>query len=237
MSRLLYTGRDRPLDACAQSGSACRHLKQLRRVLTMKSISSKPNVLQRWWLVLLVMLASVAVAAWLTARQEPLFQAFSSLVVVPNTSLKDPNHILRSLETLERRTVVATLSAIPNSADALNQAAEALEVDVSSLQDYRIRGSVKPQTNIVRIEVTGPNRTQVAQLANALADATVKSGRSMYRIYAMRPLARAGAQGTSIHPDPKRSILVALVLGLALGLFVAVLPDLPRLRRSVLQGV
>ena len=56
----------------------------------MKSISSKPNVLQRWWLVLLVMLASVAVAAWLTARQEPLFQAFSSLVVVPNTSLKDP---------------------------------------------------------------------------------------------------------------------------------------------------
>lgn len=203
----------------------------------MTSIASKSTLLRRWWLVLLVMLASVAVAAWLTARQEPLFRAFSSLVVVPNTSLKDPNHILRSLETLERRTIVATLAALPSSADALNQAAESLETDVSSLQDNRIRGSVKPQTNIIRIEVTGPNRTRVAQLANALADATIKSGRSMYRIYAMRPLARAGAMGTSIHPDPKRSILVALVLGLVLGLLAAVVPDLPRLRRNILQGV
>ena len=203
----------------------------------MTSITSRSKVLQRWWLVLLVMLASVAVAAWLTARQEPLFRASSSLVVVPNTSLKDPTHILRSLETLERRTIVATLAAIPSSADALKQAAESLEIDASSLQDYRIRGSVTPQTNIIRIEVTGPNRAQVAQLANELADASVKYGRSMYRIYAMRPLARAGAMGTSIHPDPKRSILVALVIGLVLGLFAAVLPDLPGLRRSILQGV
>jgi len=202
----------------------------------MTSILSTNKVLQRWWVVLLVMLASVAVAAWLTARQEPLFRASSSLVVAPNTSLDDPIHILRSLETLERRTVVATLADIPSSADAMNRAAEALEADVLSLQGYRIRGSVKPQTNIIRIEVTGPNRTLVAQLANALADATVKTGRSMYRIYAMRPLARAGDVGKPVFPNPKRNIFMALVLGLALGLFAAILPELPRLRRQVLQG-
>lgn len=203
----------------------------------MTSVFSASKVLQRWWLVLVVMLATIAAAAWLTSRQQPLYRASSSLVVAPNTSLQDPNHILRSLETLERRTVVATLADIPSSARALSLAAESLEVDESSLQANRIRGSVKPQTNIIRIEVTGSNRTQVAQLANALADATVKSGRSMYRIYAMRPLARAGAVGTPIHPNPKRNIFMAAVLGLALGLFTTILPDLPRLRRQVLQGV
>jgi capsular polysaccharide biosynthesis protein len=202
----------------------------------MTSLTSKPKVLQRWWVVLLVTLVSVAVGAWLAARQEPVFRATSSLVVAPNTSLEDPIHILRSLETLERRTVIATLANIPTSSDALEQAAEALEVDVSSLRHYRIRGSVKPQTNIIRIEVTGPSNTQVALLANAIAEATVKSGRSMYRIYAMRPLARAGAAGYPIHPDPKRNIFMALVVGLALGLFAAVVPDLPRLRKNVFQG-
>ena len=202
----------------------------------MTNIIGTTRVLQRWWLVLLVALVSVAIAAWLTARQEPLYRASSSLVVAPNTSLEDPIHILRSLETLERRTVVATLADIPASAKALTLAAESLEEEASAFQSYRIRGSVKPQTNIIRIEVTGPNRAQVALLANALADSTVKSGRSMYRIYAMRPLARAGAVGVPVHPNPKRNIMMALVLGLALGLFAAILPDLPRLRRQVLQG-
>lgn len=202
----------------------------------MTNIISTTRVLQRWWLVLLIVLASIAIAAWLTAHQQPLYRASSSLVVAPNTSLEDPNHILRSLETLERRTVVATLADIPTSAKALTLAAEYLATDESTFQGYRVRGSVKPQTNIIRIEVTGPNRTQVALLANALAGATVKSGRSMYRIYSMRPLARAGATGVSIHPNPKRNLFMASVLGLALGLFAAILPDLPRLRRQVLQG-
>lgn len=203
----------------------------------MTSSAYKTTIRQRWWVVLLVILVSMALAAWLSTRQEPVFRASSSLVVAPNTELEDPMHILRSLETLERRTVVATLANVPSSSDAIDAAAEILGVDVASLRPYRIRGSVKPHTNIIRIEVAGPNRTQVAELANAIADATVVSGRSMYRIYAMRPLERAGAAGYSASPDPKRNIFVGLLVGLALGLFAALLPELPRLRKDALQGV
>ena len=203
----------------------------------MTSSAYKTTIQQRWWVVLLVILVSVALAVWLSVRQEPVFRASSSLVVAPNTELEDPMHVLRSLETLERRTIVATLANVPSSSDALDMAAESLGVDVTSLRPYRIRGSVKPHTNIIRIEVAGPNRTQVAELANAVAEATVTSGRSMYRIYAMRPLERAGDAGYTVRPDPKRNILMGLVIGLALGLFAALLPDLPRLRRDALQGV
>ena len=197
----------------------------------------RATIQQRWWVVLVVTLVSVALAAWLSARQEPVFRASSSLVVAPNTELEDPMHILRSLETLERRTVVATLANVPSSSDAIGVAAEILGVDAASFRPYRVRGSVKPHTNIIRIEVVGPNRTLVAEFANAIADATVVSGRSMYRIYAMRPLERAGAAGYSASPDPKRNIFVGLLVGLALGLFAALLPELPRLRKDALQGV
>lgn len=195
------------------------------------------RVLQRWWLILLVTLISVAVAAWLTARQESAFRATASLVVTPNSSLDDPNHILRSLETLERRTVVATLADIPSSSSALEQAAGFLQEDASFLRDYRIRGSVKPQTNIIRIEVTGPNRVEVPRVADAVADATIQTGRSMYRVYSLRPLARAGVAAAAVNPDPRRNLLTGVVVGLLLGLLAAVLPDLPRLRRNALQEV
>lgn len=191
-----------------------------RSVLTLASLR------KRWWIVLLLTLASVGVAALLTAQQKPRFKASASLVVAPNTEIEDATDLIRSLETLERRTIVATFAKIPMAPETRQSAADQLGVAASAFQGYKISASVQPYTNIVRIDVIGPDREQVATFANALAAATQESARSMYRIYSLRLLAGAVPAYRPVYPDPQRNYLVAAILGLALGVVVAFLPDI-----------
>ncbi len=66
----------------------------------------------------------------------------------------------------------------------------------------------------------------MAEVANAVAEATQDTARSMYRIYSMKPLAGAVAAYRPVYPDPERNYLVAGILGFALGLLVVFVPDI-----------
>lgn len=179
------------------------------------------SVAQRWWIALLGVVVALAAAAYFTARQQSLYQASASMVVVPNTEIEEATDLIRSLETLERRTIVATFARIPLAPETRDQAARDLGIDTAILRDYQIASSVQPYTNIVRIDVTGPDRELVARLANAAARATRDAARSMYRIYSMKPLARALPAYRPISPDPLRNYLVAAAIGLVVGVLGA----------------
>lgn len=164
-------------------------------------------------MIVAAIVLALLIAALLSRGQVPLYRTSTTLIVVPARETKDTGDILKTLETLERRTVVATFAKIPSAPETRAAAAKSLSLGENALGGYRIEGSVVPNTNIIRIDVEGSNGNTVADVANAAAAVTNTRARALYRIYTMETLARALPQSRPIHPDGRRNYLVALVLG------------------------
>jgi capsular polysaccharide biosynthesis protein len=185
-----------------------------------------------WWIVLLAVVLAVGAAAWATSRQKPVYRASTSLAVVPNSEVEGTGDVLRSLDTLERRTVVATFAKIPSTVETRTDAARRLKLESRDLRGYRIRATVLPNTNIIKVDAEGPDPERAAQVANAAAAVTRREARHLYRIYTLRTLEEATPARRPFHPTPARNYLVAGILGLFLGIAAAFLFERLRAPRS-----
>ena len=175
-----------------------------------------------WWIVLLALVVALAVAAWLTGRERPTYSAEALMVVVPSTEVEATDDLLDSIEALERRTVVATFARLPRSPQILDDAARRMGVERRDVRSYWVGGSALPNTNLIRIEVLGPDGERAAELANAVADATRREARRLYRVYSLRDVARAEPPRRPVRPDRGRNLAVAAVLGLFVGVVGAI---------------
>ena len=198
----------------------------------MSPIAYGRLIRQGWWIGLLGLLASLAAAAVATSRQRPVYRASTVVVVTPNSDVEGTTDILRSLETLDRRSVIATFARIPLTGEALAAAALRLGPTQPELGAYRVEASVLPSTNMIRIDVEGPDGRAAADLANALAAVTKEEVRGLYRIFTLKVLAEARAASRPALPDLRRNLVVAGILGLFLGVAAAFAADRMRARAS-----
>jgi uncharacterized protein involved in exopolysaccharide biosynthesis len=180
-------------------------------------------VLRRtWWVALLVLLLSLATAHVLTRRTTPVYRAASTVVVIPNgavvTSVRE---IIDSLDTLDRRTVVATLARLAHSQPVVAAAAEKAGMPREVSRQHRVRTIVLPNTNIIDIEVTGPDPEACATLANGVAQSASSEAIQLYQTFRMRLLDEAVPSRRPIRPDVQRNLTVAAVLGALGGLALA----------------
>lgn len=170
------------------------------------------------WVVPIMLALSVGTALIVTSRQTPTYSSAATVALVPSVSIADGPDLLRSLETLERRTVIATFAQIP-LADRIRQAAARdISLPADSLAGYHALAFVIPNTNLIRIEVEGPDPARTAALANALVTATAVEAKAMYRVFELTALARAGRPTAPVAPNPKRAVALAAILGVFLGL-------------------
>lgn len=174
-------------------------------------------LVRRWWVPAVTLAIGVAAGLWLTSREPQVYRASAMLAVVPNSSIQGDADVLRSLDALERRTLLATFARLPGTPETHAVVAEQIERDARDVARHRIGASVLPNTNIIRIDVDGPDPDLAAQIANAAGEVVAGEARSLYRIYTMRPIAAAQAPPRPIHPDPGRNSLAAGVLGLFIG--------------------
>ena len=178
-----------------------------------------------WWLLLIMLAAGIGGAMLLTSRQEPVYETSATLVVAPSRTTTEPDEIVRGLETLERRTVIATFARIPTTREAKESVAVRLGVDSDALRGVRIHGSVLPNTNIIRISAQGPEAEMVAAAANAAAELTAEEATTLYRVYELYPMEEAREPRRPDFPDPRRNLLVGAVIGLVIGLAAALALD------------
>lgn len=181
-----------------------------------------------WWIVLLALLVALALAAWLSGRERPTFSAEALMAVVPSTEVEATEDLLDSIEALERRTVVATFARLPASPQIVDDAARRMGVEPGDLRPYWVGGSALPSTNIIRIEVLGPDGERAAELANAVAAATRREARRLYRVYSLRDVAVAEAPRRPVRPDRGRNLAVAAVLGLFVGVVGSLAVEMTR---------
>jgi uncharacterized protein involved in exopolysaccharide biosynthesis len=182
---------------------------------------------RHWPVALLVFIAALVATAIVTARQEPVYEASAQLVVAP-AGAQSTADVIRGLETLERRTVVATFARIPSTPEVHREVAVAMKLDES--RRYGAHGSVVPNTNVIRIDAEGPDAEKTAMFANLVATATARHAEALYRVYSLRVLAAARRPGRPAFPDKRRNYLVGGALGIFAGI-VSVLA-MARLRGS-----
>lgn len=188
------------------------------------------GALRRYWIAGATVLAiTIIVTIAATARQTPMYEAAAQLVVAPAPATSDTADVIRSLESLERRTVVATFARMAATDETREAAATQLRLDPKSARRFRTRGSVVPNTNIIRIDTRGPDPARAAAVANATAGVIARDAQSLYRVYVLRPLSRATPPSRPAYPDPQRNLIVGVAVGTALAF--AIMLALARLRR------
>ncbi len=182
---------------------------------------------RHWPVALLVLIAALVATAIVTSRQEPVYEASVQLVVAPGAA-QSAADVIRGLETLERRTVVATFARIPSTPEVHREVAAAMKLERS--RDYQAHGSVVPNTNVIRIDAEGSDAEKTATFANLVATSTARQAEALYRVYSLRVLAAAQRPGRPAFPDKRRNYLVGGALGVFAGI-VSVLA-MARLRGS-----
>lgn len=170
-----------------------------------------------WWVVGLALVVTMGSAAYFTYTQTPIYQASTTLVVGPGESLTDLSEITRSLRALDHRTIIATYARIPSSRTVRQKVRKQLGLSRSQMRVYRLRTTVLPDTNILRISVEGPDPRLAADVANAIAEETRTHAKEFYGIFGLKLLDPATWSSRPVRPEKQRTLAIGAVFGLLLG--------------------
>ncbi|MFB9733386.1 polysaccharide biosynthesis tyrosine autokinase [Ornithinimicrobium kibberense] len=188
-------------------------------------------VRRSWRLVVAVLLATVAVAALLTAITPREYRAEAELYV-STAGGSDVSDLVQGSSFTQRQ--VATYADIVTTPAVLGPVIDdlGLEASASGLA-RRVTATVPADTVLINVAVVDGDPVQAAEIANMVADQFAETvqelervseqGESAVKATVVQP---ATPSEDPASPDPLRNMALALVLGLLLGLGLAVLRDL-----------
>ncbi len=198
------------------------------------------RMLQRsWWIIVLTALAAVCASLMASYLATPVYRSTARYIISPNpTYLKNgvDYNLIYSLDTLDKRTIITTYAEVLNSPRIYDDTVKALKLSALDLLGYSYSAVVLPSTNIIEFSVDGPNPKIVAALTESMGQRAVNYVESLYQVYDMTLLDPAEVATEPISPQPLRDAGVALVVGLVVGIGLALLNELLRTPfRSFLQ--
>ena len=156
--------------------------------------------------------AALVIAAIVAAALPKRYHATAVGVVAPLTNTLTPSEAFHGVEALDRRSVVATVAALPSTS-------------WSQRRDYDISAAVLPNTNLVRIDVDASSPEMAASVANTTLNELGAQTTSMFKYYGLTPVTRAVAPRVPAKPHRGRILLAGLIIGLFLAVGVAYVLD------------
>ena len=202
------------------------------------------QMMQRgWWVIVLAALVALASSLGFSYMAVPQYQAVSRFIVNPGAALISGRDVLSSLDTLDRRSVVATYAEIMNSNRILSETVESLGLDAADVDEYTIQAIELPDAFVLELSVSGPDPNIASDLANTIGYETIQFARDLNQVYDINILDLAAAPEKPVSPQPLRDAGVALFLGLVVGIVLAILSEQIRIpleayrRRLRVDGV
>jgi uncharacterized protein involved in exopolysaccharide biosynthesis len=188
-------------------------------------------ILRNWWLILLTMLLTTGSAAFFVLRQQPVYQALTTIELKPSVAIEDPNSILNVVNALTRRNTINTIARKATSSTMQEQVAKKLNVSKDVIADANITAIALPETNLIEIRAESTDPAFAAQICNTVAQAVL--GQTLEKVIEMEVIDPATPPTSAIAPQPLRVITLALLFGLALGIVFALIEyTLQQLRAS-----
>lgn len=171
---------------------------------------------RHWKPVAAAAIAGMIVAWLFTALQRDRYRATLLAAVSPLGETLNATDVLRGVEVLEQRTVVATVAALASTPSTTRPATQ------PDTAGYTIDASVVPNTNLVRIHVEGPDAARATAIANGLPAILSQHTRSMFKLYGVTPVSPATQPTEPVSSASARTILAGLLIGLVIGAAIAI---------------
>ena len=179
-------------------------------------------LVRKWWVVLPVFLIALVTTIVLTLVQTPVFEATATFIVKPNSSFSDEKSFTSGLDTLSRRTEIATTYTEVASSHLIKQEA-ATELGLSSGQakSLSVDSRLRAGTNVLEVKVRGSDPLLARDFANAVGAQTTLYVQDLYETYDLRPLDQAAMPMSVASPNKKLNFALGAILGLILGAVLA----------------
>jgi len=177
---------------------------------------------QSWWLILLTSVAATLIALFASYTIAPTYQTTARYLVSPTSELSGTQAVY-ALETLKNRIIITTYAEVLNSRRIYEQIAESLQIDPNLLAEYTITPVIVPEASVLEVTTEGPNPELATLLANQVGMQTVTYLTGAYDAYDVVILDAALLPDTPISPNPIQNASIALVLGLVLGVGLALI--------------
>lgn len=199
-----------------------------------------------WWLILLTSLMAVTVSLVVSYVAIPQYEASARFIITPGSSLTQGQDVVDSLDTLDRRSVVATYAEVMSSQRILNNSRDSLQLSSELMDDYSFNAVVLPDANVLELTVVGPNPTLAAQLVNTMGYQTILFSSSLNMSFDLNFLDEASVPVVPVSPAPVQDAGIAFILGVLGGCVLAILSEqirIPletyrqRLRMDTIAGV
>lgn len=184
---------------------------------------------KNWWLILLTAMVALTISLGISYVSTPQYRATARFIINPVFSL-DANDVVDSLDTLDRRSVVATYVEVMKSNRVLFKAVDLIALNAITVQkEYTIQAVILPDSSVLELTITGPEPKTVSDLANEIGNQTISFTKSLNQVYALNFLDFALPATEPFSPQPIRDAGLALVLGLASGAVLAILSEQVRI--------
>ncbi|MFL6248352.1 MAG: hypothetical protein ACJ74H_20170 [Thermoanaerobaculia bacterium] len=168
----------------------------------------------RHWRIVALIAAATTLLAWLAAGVQPKRYRASSLATInPLTDQLSPSDVIRGIDTLDRRVVVASVAALASAPHVVSAA--------GATSGYEVTAVVLPNTSLFRVDVEGGNARTAAAIANKIPALLAVQTRTIYKMYGVMLVSPATVSGEAVLPRVGRAVAAGLVLGLLLGIAVA----------------
>lgn len=147
-----------------------------------------------------------------------MYRSSARVVVGPSERITNAREVMEVYNTLDRRSVVATLSKMALSEPVV----VAVSAEIPEARTYETNCVVVPDTNILEITVTGPNADTAATVANSTARHTIPFAAQMYDSFELKMM-DSGGEARITRPVLPRNLAAGAGLGLITGLLLAYL--------------
>lgn len=172
-------------------------------------------------LITLIMILFAMIAGIVTyVNTEPNYKTYTSLIMEETSKSDDADNNYKYID----QKFMNTYKTMVKSRLVINEVRENLKLDLSFKElSESIEVNVVPDTDIVKIEVSGKKPELIAKIADEMAKVSVKQLESMTEAKTIKILDKANIPGTQKNSISKSNIIAAAIVGLLIGISLAFL--------------
>ncbi len=153
------------------------------------------------------------------------YSSSAQLVVVPSPKL-ELTDVPRVVTLLNNNTVIGTCVDVLESPVVVNSAMEQIGVPAGERQTYTVRIFQQPESNVLTLTIEGPNEAVTEQISGAMQTKGREFLGRLFPLYTLDTL-EANPRGATVVPSNwQLRIVLAAVVGLGLGIFLALWYDI-----------
>lgn len=176
-----------------------------------------------WWIIVLTMLVALNGSLLLSYLTPPIYEATSRFVVSPNAEMYESSwDVVSSLDTLDRRSIINTYKELLASPSVYRENLDIQKIGADIVEsEYSISTVVIPDTNILKLTVTGPDPELVLLIAKSVGAQALIYINDLYPVYNFNIFDEPSLNPEPIYPQPVQNAGLALLMGGIVGISLA----------------